>query len=313
MAVAARAWLEGGGAAAGGQRPFAEAERGNWHYVPRRRLGVTLGAMSVPSRERALALLRAGLSTPGARQAEAVMALEEVLAGLEGSSLRARDPLGYALTIFGTPGSFPWGWRLEGHHLSLNVTVASAEHVAMTPWFLGTNPARIPRGPRAGERLQGPEQDLAFELARSLDASQWRAALFSVQAPGDVITGPGRAASLARPQGLPYGSLTASQQAVLLRLIEVYVGRAHDAFGRPYLELVRSGLAHTHVAWAGGREPGTPFYYRIHGPRLLIELDNTQNRANHVHSLWRDPLNDFGRDDLRAHYASAAHGDLAGR
>ncbi len=313
MAAAARAWLEEGGAAAGGQRPFAEAERGNWHYVPRRRLGVPLGAMGAALRERALALLRAGLSASGAAQAEAVMALEGVLADLEGSSRRVRDPLGYALTIFGTPGAFPWGWRLEGHHLSLNVTVATPELVALTPWFLGTNPARIPQGPRTGERLQGPEHDLALELARSLDASQWRTARLSVQAPGDVITGPGRAASLAKPQGLPYGSLTATQQALLLRLIEAYVGRAHDAFGRQYLELVRAGLPQTHLAWAGGREPGTPFYYRIHGPRLLLELDNTQNRANHVHSLWRDPADDFGRDDLRAHYASATHADLAGR
>lgn len=313
MASAARAWLEGGGAAAGGQRAFADPERGNWHYVPRRRQGVALGDMPPALRARALALLRSGLSTPGAAQAEAVMALEGVLAALEGSSPRVRDPLGYALAIFGKPGAYPWGWRLEGHHLSLQVTVVSPERVAMTPWFLGTNPARIPRGPRAGERLQAPEQDLALELARSLDPAQWRAALLDARTPGDVITGPGRAASLARPQGIAFDALTAAQQASLVRLIEAYVGRARDDFGRPYLELVKAGLSQTRLGWAGSRAPGAPFYYRVHGPRLLLELDNTQNDANHVHSLWRDPVNDFGRDDLRVHYGSAAHGDLTGR
>ena len=241
------------------------------------------------------------------------MALEDVLAGLERSSRGFRDPLGYALTIFGSPGTHPWGWRLEGHHLSLNVTVSAPGRVAVTPWFLGTNPAQIRAGPRRGERLQRLEHDLALELAGSLDPTQWRAALLAARTPGEVITGPGRAASLAQPQGVALDALTAAQQALLLRLIEAYVGRAHDEFGRPYLELVRAGLSQTRLAWAGGRQAGTPFYYRIHGPRLLVEFDNTQNDANHVHSLWRDPANDFGRDDLRTHYGSHAHGDLTGR
>lgn len=313
MAAAAEAWLEQGGAGTGAQRPFADAERGNWHYVPRRRMGLSLGRMQPALRERALALLRTGLSQAGAAQAEAVMALEAILAELEGSSLRFRDPLGYALTIFGTPGTCPWGWRLEGHHLSLNVTITSPERIAMTPMFVGTNPARIPRGPRAGERLQRVEHDLALALARSLDAEQLRDALLDARTPGDVITGPGRAASLARPQGLAHAALRPAQQAQLWELIEAYVGRARDAFGRPYLEIVREGLAQTRLAWAGGRQAGTAFYYRIHGPRLLIEFDNTQNRANHIHSLWRDPANDFGRDDLREHYGSHAHGDHSGR
>lgn len=313
MARAARAWLESLPRPEEGHLRFAAPERADWHYVPRARRGVPLGRMAPPQRERALALLRAGLSARGAAQAEAVMALEAVLAQAEGSSPAHRDPGNYALGVFGQPGVPPWGWRLEGHHLSLHVTVSAPGRVAFTPCFVGSNPARIPAGPRAGERVQAAEVDLARALARSLDDAQWRTALLQPRSLGDVITGPGRAASLAAPQGLPWTALAPAQQAQALQLIEVYVGRAHDAWGRAYLDLVREGLPQTRLAWAGGRADGEAFYYRVHGPRLLIECDNTQNRANHVHSLWRDPQNDFGRDDLRRHLGEAHSAPLAGR
>lgn len=309
--AAARRWIESGAAREGGTRPFADAERGDWHYVPRRRAGVAFGRMTAPQRHAALALVRAGLSPTGAAQTEGVMALESVLGQMERN--RGRDPFDYALTIFGTPGQAPWGWRLEGHHVSWNVTVAAPDVVSMTPCFVGTNPARVPAGPSAGQRLQARELDLGLALAQSLDEAQWRAALLDVRTPGDVITGPGRAAALAAPQGLSAAALRPEQQALLLELVTVYVGRTPEEFARAYLEQVRAGLAETRWAWAGSRTAGQPCYYRIHGPRVLIELDNTQNQANHVHTVWRDPVNDFGRSDLRAHHASGAHTDLRGR
>jgi hypothetical protein len=155
--------------------------------------------------------------------------------------------------------------------------------------------------------VQKAEVELGLALAQSLDAQQWARALLRERSLGDVVTGPGRAGALAEPQGLPVLELTAAQQGTLLSLIETYVGAARDEWGKPYLALVRADLAKTRLAWAGGRRDGTAYYYRIHGPRVLIELDNTQHDANHVHSLWRDPLNDFGRDDLAQHYASSAH------
>jgi hypothetical protein len=307
MATAASAWLGSLGATKGAQFPFADDARRDWHYVPRSRPGVALRDMTAPQHAAATALLRAGLSAKGAERAEAIMALESVLADVEGSSRRFRDPANYAFVVFGTPGVVPWGWRVEGHHLSINLTVAAAGHAAFTPLFTGTSPARIPSGPRQGERIQKLEVDLGLDLVQSLDARQLAAATLQARSLGDIVSGPGRAGALATPQGLPVSELTAPQQAKLLQLVETYVGLARDEFGRPYMDLVRSGLGTTRFAWAGGQRLGTAFYYRIHGPRVLIELDNTQEGGNHVHSVWRDPVNDFGRDDLREHYRAAPH------
>jgi hypothetical protein len=185
--------------------------------------------------------------------------------------------------------------------------------VAVTPLFTGSNPARIPTGPRAGERVQKREVELGLELVQSLDARQLAGALLQARSLGDIVSGPGRPEALAAPQGLPATDLTAPQQALLLQLVEAYVGLSRDEFGRPYMDLVRAGLRATRFAWAGGQRVGTAFYYRIHGPRVLIELDNTQGGGNHVHSVWRDPVNDFGRDDLRAHYGAGSHGHGPGR
>ncbi|MBL9086489.1 MAG: DUF3500 domain-containing protein [Planctomycetia bacterium] len=312
MARAARTWLATLPRADAAQVPFASDARRDWHYVPRSRPGLALRDMSEPQRAAATALLRAGLSTKGADRAEAIMALEAVLADLEGSSRRFRDPLNYAFVVFGTPGVVPWGWRVEGHHLSVNVTVAAEGRAAFTPLFTGSNPARVPSGPRAGERLQADEVELAFSLVSSLDARQLAAAALRGRSFGDIVAGPGRLDALARPEGLLATELTEAQRATLLRLIEAYVGLARDEAGRPYLDLVRAGLDTTRFAWAGGMRHGTAYYYRIHGPRVWIELDNTQGGGNHVHSLWRDPLNDFGRDDLRAHYASPGHAPAPG-
>jgi hypothetical protein len=307
MARAARTWLSTLPRTDAALVPFASDARRDWHYVPRTRPGLALRDMTAPQRAAATALLRAGLSTKGADRAEAIMALEAVLADLEGSSRRFRDPDNYAFVVFGTPGAAPWGWRVEGHHLSVNVTVAAEGRAAFTPLFTGSNPARIPSGPRAGERLQGDEVELALALVQSLDVRQLAAATLQGRSFGDILAGPGRPDALATPEGLPATALTAAQRATLLRLIETYVGLARDEFGRPYLELVRAGLDATRFAWAGGTRHGTAYYYRVHGPRVLIELDNTQGGGNHVHSLWRDPVNDFGRDDLRAHYATPGH------
>jgi hypothetical protein len=312
MAVAASAWLAASVGAHGAQVPFADDARRDWHYVPRRRPGLALRDMTPPQRVAAAALLRAGLSARGAERAEAIMALESVLGDIEGSR-RFRDPANYAFLVFGAPGIAPWGWRVEGHHLSVNVTVPAPGHAAFTPLFTGSHPARIPSGPRRGERLQKQEVDLGLELVRSLDARQSAGALLGDTSLGDIVSGPGRPDALATPQGLLVSDLSAAQRGKLLELVETYVGLARDEFGRPYMDLVRAGLADTRFAWAGGRSLGTAFYYRVHGPRVLIELDNTQDGGNHVHSVWRDPVNDFGKDDLREHYGSAPHRPGPGR
>jgi hypothetical protein len=303
--AAASVWLESLDAA---QRrhalwPFESAERGDWHYAPRRRRGLPLKAMREPQQAAAYKLLASVLSPVGGAKARAIMALETVLGELEGGRFDFRDPLNYSFTLFGLPGGYPWGWRIEGHHLIVNVTVAGPAALTLTPTFWGTNPARIPRGPRAGERIMREEYELGLDLARSLDAGQRATAVQARTSLGNIVTERGRAQALREPRGLPFGLLGPAQQDLLMRLVRTYVGNAADAVGVPHLDRVReAGLDRLRLAWAGGMKEGEAFYYRIHGPRLLIELDCTQNQANHIHSLWRDPISDWGRDILGEHY-----------
>jgi hypothetical protein len=306
MARAARGWVD---ALTAAQRraalwPFLTPERGDWHYAPRHRNGLALKDMDERQRGAAHVLLASALSPAGVAKARAVMALEAVLAELEGERRRRlRDPLDYALTVFGEPGRFPWGWRVEGHHLVVNATLAGPEVVAITPTFWGSNPARIPHGPRAGERVMAREYHLGLELARNLTPAQRGAAVFAERSVGNIVAERGRARALAVPTGLAFAELGEGQRALLMTLVAEYVGNAADALGVPYLARVReAGLERLRLAWAGGMAEGEAFYYRVHGPRLLIELDCTQNGANHIHSLWRDPVADWGRDVLGEHY-----------
>jgi hypothetical protein len=264
--------------------------------------------MTTGQRDAALRLLHAATSSQGYLKATGVMHLEGVLAVLEGSPDR-RDPENYHFWVFGTPSpDGPWGWRFEGHHVSLNFTSADGVTVS-TPSFIGANPARVPSGPFAGWRLLAGEEDLARALVRSLDDGQRDRAIISATAPRDIITGNDRRASLERTEGLPFAAMTGPQRELLLRLLAEYVDNADPAIARPRLARIQEvGLDRLHFAWAGGLEPGDPHYYRIHGPTILIEYDNTQNDANHIHSVWRDLENDFGDDLLRRHYDRAGPG-----
>lgn len=201
---------------------FGDAERMNWHYVPRRREGLTFKDMASPSRAAAHELMKASLSTVGYAKAVNIIQLEEVLRQIEMLGL-TRDPENYALTIFGTPGeSGAWGWRLEGHHLSLNFTLVPGKPIAVTPAFMGANPARIPKGQRAGFRTLEHEQDLAFALARSLDPTLRGRAVIATESLGDIVSGPGRKELFAARQGLPVGAMSGDQRALAMRLIETY-------------------------------------------------------------------------------------------
>lgn len=283
--------------------PFGSTERGDWYYAPRRRNGLPLRDMDGDQRDAAYALLRSTLSSSGNDKARAIMALEEVLGALEDGQRADRDPLNYAFTVFGQPGEPPWGWRVEGHHLILNVTVADPEVVAVTPTFWGANPARIPRGPRAGERVLASEYHFGLELARSLVPAQRRQAVFGDGSVGNIITERGRAQALGAPTGLAASDLDDGQRTLVKSLIETYVGSFSDGAGLSHRAHVRQdGLNGLRFAWAGGMSEGDAFYYRMHGPRLLIEFDCTANDANHIHSIWRDPRDDWGRDILGEHY-----------
>ena len=287
---------------------FSDAERMNWHYIPRRREGLTFKDMTAPSRAAAHALMKASLSAVGYAKAVNIIQLEDVLRQIEMLGL-SRDPENYAFTVFGTPGpAAPWGWRLEGHHLSLNFTLAPGKPIAVTPAFMGANPATIPKGPRAGFRTLEREQELGVALVRALDPTLRARAIIATESFGVIVMGPGRRELFASRQGVPLGALSVDQRTVAMRLIETYARTMRAEIAEDELRRLRdAGLEQIHFAWAGPIDPTRPHYYRVHGPTVVIEYDNTQNDANHIHAVWHDPVNDFGADVLRAHYARDHH------
>jgi hypothetical protein len=287
---------------------FADAERLNWHFVPRERRGLPLKEMNEAQRAHARALLEAGLGQRGYLKASTVMELEIVLRELGGNPA-VRDPELYFFSVFGTPSTEqPWGWRAEGHHLSLNFTVVNGTLVATSPSFFGANPANVPSGSRQGLRVLGAEEDLARELVRSLRPDQRAIAILETEAPRDIITGNAAQVDPLSPAGLSVERLDATQRALFVRVIDEYLARmADDLAATRRARLETTDFGQVTFAWAGSIEPGQPHYYRVQGPTFLIEFDNTQNNANHVHSVWRDFEGDFGRDLLRDHYRDAPH------
>jgi hypothetical protein len=283
--------------------PFDSRERFNWHYIPRRREGLTLKAMNESERAAAHQLLRSALSEVGYRKAVDIMQLEEVLRQIEFFPF-SRDEENYAFTVFSTAGSpFPIGWRIEGHHLSLNFTVVSQAHGALTPAFMGANPAEVREGSRKGLRVLAQEQDLAFELVGRLNPEQRRKVVMATRSLGDIVSGPGRTAELKAPVGLSVGEMTSLQREGVMRLLEVYARNMRADVAEAQLRAIHEAdTQKISFAWAGSLDAGQPHYYRLHGPTLLIEYDNTQNDANHIHSVWHELGNDFGEDLLRAHY-----------
>jgi hypothetical protein len=293
-----------------GKTTFAmdDAERLNWHFIPRERRGLPFKEMTEPQRQLARRLLQTGLSQRGYLKAQTIIELELVLRELGGDP-NVRDPDRYFFSIFGTPStSQPWGWRMEGHHISLNFTVANDALIATAPAFLGANPANVKSGSRQGVRALAAEEDLGRELIKKLDESQRATAIILAEAPRDIITGNAAQVDPLNPVGISITQLNREQSDLLKRLIDEYLNRmAPDIAAARRAKLERSDFSKVTFAWAGTLEVGGPHYYRIQGPTFLIEYDNTQNNANHIHSVWRDFAGDFGRDLLRDHYRSGVH------
>jgi hypothetical protein len=289
------------------QFPFDHDERFDWHYVPRHRLGLALKDMTADQQALALAFLEAGLSQSGYWKSTTIMKLETVLREIESFGF-GRDPEKYFFSFFGPPSeNGTWGWRVEGHHLSLNFTIVKGHLFATAPRFLGANPAKVPTaGELSGLRTLAGEEDLARELLNSLTPGQQQKAVFREQAYRDIVTGAEEAVSPSAPVGISAAELDGAQRNLLERLIDEYVATMPPEIARQRLAAIRSGgLDQIHFGWAGAGKPGRPHYYRIQGPAFLIEYDNVQNGANHIHTVWRDFDGDFGRDLLREHYRSA--------
>jgi hypothetical protein len=284
--------------------PFADVERENWHYIPRARRGLPFKQMTPEQRELARGLLASALSERGRATVENITSLETILAAIEHNPQR-RDPENYFFSVFGTPGpEQPWGWRCEGHHISINLTIAGDNIVYTTPQFFGANPAEVRSGPRTGFRALAAEEDLGRAFVRSLTPEQRKAAVISETAPGEIINVPGREES--KPMGVAWNDLDVAQRDALKKLLQLYLERFRPELATDAMQRVEKlGLGQLHFAWAGGLEPHEPHYYRIQADWFVLEYDCTQDGANHIHTVWREFGRDFGRDVLAEHYRAA--------
>ncbi|HEY6709317.1 MAG TPA: DUF3500 domain-containing protein [Actinomycetota bacterium] len=308
MAEAAAGWLASLGPAQRAKASFgfpSDAERTRWYYTPTERGGLPLAEMGPVQQRLAHRLVASGLSEGGYATAATIMGMENVLDAREGWRRgydgrrvphRGRDPQLYFISVFGDPGSGSWGWRAGGHHLALNYTLAADGHISASPLFFGANPALT--------RLVGPvvlrplaaEEDLGRELLASLAPDQRAMAVVSPVAPGDILQRNRPRVEAGPPDGLPAGRMLPQQRALLEGLVRHYLDRLPAVLAAAEAARVSGEAGEAlRFAWAGGPEPGQPHYYRVQGPRLLIEYDNVQNGVNHVHSVWRDPAGDFGQ------------------
>jgi hypothetical protein len=302
--------------------PIDAAERTRWNFIPTNmfpRQGVPLKEMTEPQRNLANDLLRTALSQRGFAVATSIMNdLEAILRDTEAAARAAkgqttggqvRDPQLYFFSVFGTPAAKgTWGWRVEGHHISLHFTVANGATVVSAPTFFGSNPAEVREGPKKGYRALDKEQDAGRALVMALDETQRKTAIFAATAPNDIITMTAVTTDPLQPEGLAAAAMTPKQRELLMQLIDAYTSEmTADTAAERLAEIKKAGTEKITFAWAGPVEPGERHYYRVQGPTFLIEFDNTQNNGNHIHSVWRDFESDFGRDLLREHLVAVKH------
>ena len=315
--------------------PLGDENRTSWNFLPESgRRGVPLRDMSQIQRHLTHRLIAQSMSVEGYAQVVQVMSLEHVLRELNAPlfghvAAHFRDPEGYFLTFFDQPQpDSDWGWRLVGHHLSLNFTVAGQDLMASTPLLLGSEPAQL--GPF---RILGAEEDLGFSLLAALDEQQVSTATIHPVSPPDFASrcvpylgeeewpdqhGVGRRDTpitdadrhalrwvKGQPRGVARRAMGSAQQEAFDRLVESFVARLKpEQAGREMDRIRGAGQDDLHFVWAGSHRIDQPHYFRVEGPVTLVEFDNTEDGANHVHCVWRDPGNDFGLDVLAQHRAA---------
>ena len=289
--------------------PFNMEERLNWHYIPKERKGLHYKDMNPAQQQAAHALFLVGLSKSGYKKVETIRQLENVLREIEKGTGPTRDPGLYYFTVFGEPAAKgTWGLRYEGHHVSLNWTSLKGRIIASSPQFLGSNPGEVRSGEMKGTRVLAAEEDLGRALVKSLSADQRKEALISDKAPGDIISANARTAGIQEDKGIAYGQLSKEQQGLFLSLLQEYATVQVPEIAKQRLDAIhKAGMEQVKFAWMGGLDRGQPHYYRIQGATFLVEYDNTQNDANHIHTVWRDFKGDWGADLLAVHYHTADH------
>ena len=280
---------------------FKNEERENWHFVPMVRAGVRFGELKAHQQHLAFGLLGTGLSQKGLLTATQIMTLEQILAD-RGGDPEVRNTEKYYIAIFGEPSDQKtWGWRFEGHHLSLNFTVMENRVVGF-PAFFGTNPAELKKGLLKGMRPLGEIEDAARNLAVTLK-EHGNSPVFSEKAVKEILSHQDRTAKAQEVQGVSSKKMTGEEVKQLLALIDqVAAFQRKDISADKLRKIYSLQRKNLHFAWAGSLERGQGHYFRIQGTDFLIEYANTQNDANHAHLVWRDLKNDFGRDVLKKHY-----------
>jgi hypothetical protein len=294
------------------QVSFKDSARYDWHYIPRERKGLSMKNMSQEQRTAAMTLVKTMMSAEGYLKAEQIIDLENVLRVTENRPPNDtyRDPENFSFMVFGEPGDMPWGWRMEGHHISLHFSAVDGQ-IRFTPGFMGSNPGTVlAEVPQKGRRILKEEEDLGFELLHAMSSTQLEKVLLQTKAPNEIFTTNTRKASLAKMEGLPMEEMTKEQVSLFKKLIGVYLQRYHVTLkNQQWAQLEKAGLGKIYFAWMGDQTSeigkGKGHYYRIHGPGFLVEFDNTQNNGNHIHSVVRDLNNDFGEDLLKMHYEKA--------
>ena len=294
---------------------FESEERLRWHFIPNEtfpRKGLMIKDMNEAQRRLAHDLLRSGLSARGYLKVTSIIELEDILKAIETGGKMARNKEEYWFSVFGAPAAKGrWGWRVEGHHVSLRFAVADgavANNVSTSPMFLGSNPAEVRDGEKKGLRVLAEEEDAARALLMALPANLQTQAIVNAVAPGDILTMNKNDITPLPEQGVAYGAMGSQQQALLTKLIEAYTSNMEaDLAAERMARIKGAGMDKVRFAWLGETEKGKKHYYSVQGPTFLIEYDNTQNNGNHIHSVWRDFNGDFGRDILREHLKEVVH------
>ncbi len=289
------------------QLQFDDVSRETWHYFPATmwpRTGIQMGELNAKQKELFHKMLQHHLSKSGYNKTMDIMSLENVLAEETGDT-HMRDINKYHISIYGDPAKDKiWSWTFEGHHILLSFTSVDDE-VSFTPRFFGANPAIVQSGPRKGEHTLAMEENLGLQLINSLSSEQKTKAIFDEKAPWDILTKNSVRVSPDSPKGISLPELSKSQQEALLELIHEYISAVPDEIAKARMTKLESEEKQDiHFAWAGATTLGKPHYYSIQGKTFLIEFDNSQNNANHIHSVWRDFDGDFGRDLIQEHYAN---------
>lgn len=279
---------------------FDDAERLNWHFIPRERKGLPFRELREAAIPAAHKLVASSLSQAGYEQVLDVMSLEEVLFLIEqgdrAKRRENRDPKKYYISIFGTPSpTGKWGWRLEGHHLSLNFLIENGVIISSTPEFFGANPAIMDGGAGRVIRVLAPEEDIARQVLKLTPPDKMSAVHLDKKAPGEIRGANALQPDTDAPAGMPASQMTADQKKLLAELLNEYLkNMPADVSAKRRAAIEQAGMDKIHFAWWGGTERNEPYNYRVQGPTFLIEHNNTQSSANHIHSVWRDMKGDFG-------------------